>query len=147
MDPFLDYLPEPPDLEIINGKIDSLDRSIECIKRLIDRGDLRNSVSFDYLRGIREVWDRLRRTEAMGYLARLSDKYGDLNQLLADMEYSIAKIREENHRIPQEIADQLQAGIDGPILFDCDEEHLAILESRIERIRFAVESAEDSWNS
>jgi hypothetical protein len=139
MDPFSDYIPDPPSLDYIHDRIDNLNISIKAIERLESQGKLNNSVAIDYLRGIRRLWEARRRGEVLSYESKLPKDLQELETMRDSLQQSVDQVRQENEQILNSLARDFENGVDAPIMLGCDKQDIAILESRIARVRVAID--------
>jgi hypothetical protein len=138
MDPFRDYIPEPPSLDVIDDQINRLGDSIKAIERLRSQGRITGSDAIEYLGGIRKLWEARRCGEVLDYARRLPEDLQRLELMRDQMEECAAKARREDQEIVNAIASELENGIDAPILLGCNKEHIAMLENRIASIEAAI---------
>jgi hypothetical protein len=144
MDPFSDYIPDPPNLDYIHDRIDKLDISIAAIERLQSQGRFNNSVAIEYFRGIRKLWEARRCGEVLSYENKLPKDLQELQIMRDSLRQSVAQARQENEQILNSLARDLENGVDAPIVFGCDEQDIAILEGRIARIQTAIDFLSDN---
>jgi hypothetical protein len=144
MDPFSDYIPDPPSLDYIHDRIDKLDISIAAFERLESQGKLSHSVAIEYFRGIRRLWEAIRCGEVLSYESSLPKGLQELQIMRDDLRQSVAQARQENEQILNSLARDFENGVDALIMLGCDEPDIAILEGRIARIQAAIDFLSDN---
>lgn len=139
MDPFIDYIPDPPNLDVIEDWINRLNNTIEAFRRLERQGRVAGLVAIEYLSGIRRDWEAIRRGEVRNYQNRLPENLEGLIEMRDSLQDSVNQAVQENEEILNAIARDLENGVDAPIVHGCDEQDIGILRERIARVQGAID--------
>ncbi|MFN4867784.1 MAG: hypothetical protein ACK5GZ_15890 [Cyanobium sp.] len=137
MDPFLDYIPEPPDQTQTSDVINRLDVSIDFLQPLADKGAI-TDLHLDGLKVIRSYWRDTRAGEVEGYRKRLPENLQELEQLCEQMKADLARIVFENEAVINAIAKELESGVSGMQPLGCAKEDIELMQRRIQLIETAI---------
>lgn len=144
MNPFQDYIPDPPSLDVFDYEINRFDITIKAFERLEKKGLLNGSVAVEYYRGIQEIWEARRSGTIRQYARELPKNLQELKSMRDSLRQCANQARLENNEIINSIARDLENGNDAPIALGCLDDHIAILDHRIARIEAAIDFLTDN---